>query len=301
MNKKSKIYILFFLILISIYCSFIYKNYKVDKNVDMVDFFLEATMASIILVLFILIQKYKESSKIYNLFNIGFALSFLGHVSDVMDEICEYPKILKNICEDFAKIISFTLLLTGIYLIIKKNELITEKLKQLAHTDSLTGVYNRYEMINRFDLLKKISDRNDTPLSIIYFDIDYFKKINDTYGHLIGDSVLKELAPLISSNLREQDIFGRHGGDEFMIILPETDIKGAVTLAEKLRDKVERFTFEKIPKLTISCGVAQHKRYETIDKTIKRSDDALYISKHKGRNCISSKHDESSFEIPNLV
>ena len=301
MNKKRVIYIRFLLVSISIYCLSIYNFFKSDKNIDKFDFFVEIIMAFIILLLLISIQKYKGSKVIYNLFNIGLALSFLGHVSDVLDEICEFPKILKNISESFTKIISLNLLIIGIYLTIKKNEAITKKLKQIAYTDSLTKIHNRYETINRFELLKKISNRNDKPLSIIYFDIDHFKKINDTYGHLTGDSVLKELASLISSSLREQDIFGRYGGDEFLIILPETDITGAEILAEKLRHKVEQFKFKKISELTISCGLAQYRKYESIDKTIRRSDEELYISKNKGRNCISSKHEESSFEITDLA
>ena len=301
MNNRKKICLSIVTILIISYGFFIDKFYEINNTVKTFDIFTGMAGTLFILLVFIEVQHHTVSKRSYHFFNSGIILLLFSHFSGLLCKMYEYPEVLRQISYDFIEVISFILIFIGIHFTMQENDLNISKLKKLASTDDLTNVFNRYEMINRFNLLKKISDRNDNPLSVIYFDIDHFKKINDTYGHSMGDSVLKELSSLISCNLREQDIFGRHGGDEFLIILPETDLKGAVTLAEKLCDKTEHFKFKKISKLTISCGVAQHKKLEAIEKTIKRSDEALYLSKRKGRNCVSSEQDEKPFEVPDPI
>lgn len=121
------------------------------------------------------------------------------------------------------------------------------------------------------------------------FDIDHFKKVNDEFGHDVGDSVLKELARIIKKNLRQIDIFCRVGGEEFMIILPETEEKNAYQISEKLRKIVESHSKESIPKVTISLGIAQFFKNDDKDNLLKRVDNALYKAKENGRNqsCIA--------------
>ena len=125
--------------------------------------------------------------------------------------------------------------------------------------------------------------RYNTPLSIIYFDIDHFKQINDTYGHKKGDFILKEVSKIILQNIRKTDIFGRWGGEEFIIILPFTDLENALILAEKLRKKIEEHDFDGI-NITISFGVTELKIDDNADTLINRADEALYKAKNKGRN-----------------
>lgn len=116
------------------------------------------------------------------------------------------------------------------------------------------------------------------------FDIDHFKEINDTYGHLTGDDVLKTLADIVRENLRKIDSLVRWGGEEFMIIAPETDLEGAKILAERIRKKVESYKFDKIKTITISLGLALFEKDDTENSVIKRADDALYNAKKRGRN-----------------
>ncbi len=163
----------------------------------------------------------------------------------------------------------------------KKEE---NKLKQISIRDELTGLYNR-RYFN--EILKKEAQRAfryKEPLSMIMYDIDHFKRVNDTYGHMVGDEVLKKLSEIIKSNVRNSDYIFRTGGEEFTILLPGTDLEKAYKVAEKLRKRIENEIFDKVGKITISLGVAQYSENESTDNFIRRTDKALYFSKENGRN-----------------
>ncbi len=161
-----------------------------------------------------------------------------------------------------------------------------EKLKSFLERDYLTGVLTRRALFSHLELL----NCRKTPYSVIMVDIDNFKKINDTFGHQAGDTVLKELGKLFKENLRRSDFVGRYGGEEFLIVLPETEKKKAVTVAEKLRQTVEE-TFFSFPgkRLTVSLGVAYCSEADTFEKTIKLADERLYKAKKLGKNRVASK------------
>jgi diguanylate cyclase (GGDEF)-like protein len=160
---------------------------------------------------------------------------------------------------------------------------LNELLERRATTDMLTGIYNRLRF-NEF-LDRQISEvqRYPHPLALIMFDIDYFKKINDTYGHHAGDQVLRELAKVISAKIRETDVFARWGGEEFMILSPYADGEHAARLAEKLRGAVETHAFVKA-KVTCSFGVTEFDARDTSESLVARVDAALYQAKAEGRN-----------------
>ncbi len=158
-----------------------------------------------------------------------------------------------------------------------------KRIEILSVTDKLTGVYNRIRLDEVLSAEFVRFKRYEQSYSVIMFDIDYFKRVNDTYGHLAGDDVLKSLARLIKQSIRESDIFGRWGGEEFLVVCCGTDIEGAQNLAEKLRSKVEMFSFPAVDRLTCSFGVAQVDDAGT-DNMIKRADEALYRAKQSGRN-----------------
>ncbi|MGE4318807.1 MAG: diguanylate cyclase, partial [Deferribacterales bacterium] len=158
-----------------------------------------------------------------------------------------------------------------------------KRIEELSVTDKLTGIYNRIRLDSAlYDEFLRFK-RLDEVFSIILFDIDFFKKVNDTYGHLVGDDVLRALAKLVKSSLRETDIFGRWGGEEFLVVCCGSDEDGSYTLAEKLRQKVALYEFPAVETLTCSFGVAQIDNDGT-DAMIKRADDALYAAKQNGRN-----------------
>jgi diguanylate cyclase (GGDEF)-like protein/PAS domain S-box-containing protein len=160
----------------------------------------------------------------------------------------------------------------------------TTSLEKKATIDSLTGIYNRMKFEEIMDEEIERISVNGKDLSILLLDIDYFKAINDTYGHQAGDTVLKELSSLISENIKTSDILARWGGEEFVIILPGTNVDGAFQFAEKLRKIIKHNHFTDIGKMTASFGVGQLGEYETKSTLFEKVDKALYIAKNNGRN-----------------
>lgn len=163
-----------------------------------------------------------------------------------------------------------------------------ERLEVISQVDALTGLYNRghWEKMLRIEVERV--KRYGGELTLILFDLDHFKKVNDTYGHLGGDEVLKQVAVVVKESIREHDIGGRYGGEEFGVILPSTSIEGAITVAERLKkkamDSLVTHDGQEI-KFTISQGISTYKDgLEDHDKLLAMADEALYVSKEKGRN-----------------
>jgi len=162
-----------------------------------------------------------------------------------------------------------------------------------ARTDALTGLANRREMQERGRVEVKRARRSGGPVSVILGDLDHFKSINDRHGHEGGDAVLMQIAAILKGALRESDALGRWGGEEFIAVLPGTDINGAVGVAERMRRAVAAAAFDGIPETTtISLGVATSEKIEDHemewDLIVKEADRRLYQAKHEGRNCIVS-------------
>ncbi|CAI8204853.1 MAG: Response regulator PleD [Marinobacterium sp. xm-d-530] len=154
-------------------------------------------------------------------------------------------------------------------------------LKKIAITDQLTGLRNRTSLMHKLDDLVCQANRCRTPLSFISLDLDLFKKINDTHGHAIGDEVLKTLARTMLSRIRKTDLAFRMGGEEFLIVLFDTDLEGAFNLAEVLRHTIEA---EPAIKTTASFGISGYRYDEKVAIALKRADDNLYKAKRTGRN-----------------
>ena len=168
-----------------------------------------------------------------------------------------------------------------------KQEAVEEELEKLATIDGLTNIYNRYKLDKSLEIEIEIAKRYKRPFSLIFFDIDHFKKINDTFGHKIGDKVLQTLANIVSKHIRKSDIFGRWGGEEFLIISPETTLDEAIILAEKLRKIISQYQFEDgLLNITCSFGIVEFSGDENIDEITKRVDLFLYKAKSNGRNRI---------------
>ena len=164
-----------------------------------------------------------------------------------------------------------------------------EEIYRLTTVDGLTQVFNRRYFLEQLDREVSRAKRYRRELSLILFDIDHFKQINDTYGHLAGDYVLKQLATVVKGKIRREDILARYGGEEFAIVLPEIDAPNAVTFADKVRKIVEKapFKFEdtKIA-VTVSVGVGTCGETDDAAALIKRTDEKLYEAKGAGRNVV---------------
>ncbi len=164
-----------------------------------------------------------------------------------------------------------------------------EEIYRLTTVDGLTQVFNRRYFLEQLDREVSRSKRYRRELSLIMFDIDHFKQINDTYGHPAGDYVLKQLATVIKGKIRREDILARYGGEEFAIVLPEIDGANALQFADKVRKLVEKapFKFEDTKiSVTVSVGVGTCLDSDDAANLIKRTDEKLYEAKGAGRNCV---------------
>ena len=167
---------------------------------------------------------------------------------------------------------------------IQERQKIEEKLIQLATIDPLTSIPNRrkFDEVLEYEMNRDARYKNE--LSLVFCDLDYFKKINDEHGHKIGDDVLKAFTRVVSDNIRKTDVVARWGGEEFALLLPETSIMIAASTAEKLRRETERFDFPHVGHISASFGVTQYIEGDTEASLINRADDALYKAKKNGRN-----------------
>lgn len=161
--------------------------------------------------------------------------------------------------------------------------LLIQRLHQGNFKDPLTGIGNRGYFYEKLGQEIKRSKRAGSPVSLVFIDIDNFKTVNDTFGHIQGDKVLVQLAGILKETVRGADSVGRWGGEEFAIILPDTGSEGAVALAERLRRYIAAFNFE--CKVTISAGVATNTGHIDLDKFVSMADDALYSAKNQ-RNSV---------------
>ncbi|WP_180953565.1 GGDEF domain-containing protein [Bacillus sp. T33-2] len=190
-----------------------------------------------------------------------------------------YPQFVSRILLNFF--ISLCVFILAFYFLqeIFKIYLINQELEKAAGTDHLTNLPNRRKID---EILKQQIQQSDSAISIIMFDIDHFKSINDNYGHDVGDSVLKQLASLITRDKNENEFLGRWGGEEFIIVV--SGKINALNEAERMRMLIESHNFEEAGSITASFGVATLQPEDGIESVINRADAALYLSKQRGRN-----------------
>ena len=169
-----------------------------------------------------------------------------------------------------------------------------DSVRKEALTDALTGIANRKQFDQSLREAAMAAMEQDRPLSLLMIDIDHFKKFNDTHGHVMGDQVLKLVARTLTDCVKGRDTAARYGGEEFGIIMPDTRLANAVTVAEQIRKAVasrrivKRNTSETLGAITLSVGVAQYRLGEPMTKLVQRADEALYAAKHGGRNRVQA-------------
>ena len=168
------------------------------------------------------------------------------------------------------------------------------ELRLLSVTDTLTKAYNRRYFIQKVEDELERAKRSDGKFSLIMLDMDHFKRINDRYGHRAGDLVLKGLADMINSRIRKIDTLARWGGEEFIILLPETVANGAVIVAEELRHYLNTMDIPGVDRVTASFGVAGYGPGDTVDTLVNKADNMMYEAKAAGRNCVRANQEDSS-------
>jgi diguanylate cyclase len=166
-----------------------------------------------------------------------------------------------------------------------------EIIREMAIRDVLTGLFNRRHVLELLDYEKNRSSRGGGLFCLAMLDIDHFKNVNDTYGHLVGDAVLRAVATTIKTTMRNTEYCARYGGEEFLIVLTQTNINGALIGAERVRTNIEKIPFPDIAsdfKITVSIGLSEYKMREDVDNIISRADEALYRAKNGGRNRVET-------------
>lgn len=203
--------------------------------------------------------------------------SLLREKDTIVNELIESKKLLEKYSNNLEEMV----------------EQRTEILKWLSITDPLTGLYNRRYFIEQIELEFKRSKRYNRDLSLLMLDIDHFKSVNDNYGHQVGDIVLRKISSIIINQLRDSDLAFRYGGEEFMVILPETKAEDAINVAKRMKQEImeTRHVYRNLNfKVTASIGIVSIKEmlgtFETVDDIIKKVDDNLYKAKNSGRNTI---------------
>jgi diguanylate cyclase (GGDEF)-like protein len=197
--------------------------------------------------------------------SIGILFSSGPVVSDIPDTICQF---FTNALKNLIKI---------------------EALEKDVRTDPLTGTYNRRAFDGMLSRNAETARNRNGSLSVIMFDIDHFKSVNDTYGHDIGDTVLKQVAEAAGNVLRKGSYIIRYGGEEFLVVLPETDCQSSIRVAERMRTAIEELEFTSSStrfRVTASFGVADYARNKTIESMVRKSDQMLYRAKTNGRNTV---------------
>ena len=164
-----------------------------------------------------------------------------------------------------------------------------KELERLSVTDQLTGIFNRTRLDSVLEYEVNAAVRNKHKFSVIMADIDNFKMVNDTYGHQVGDEVLKTMVAILHGRVRLSDTLGRWGGEEFLIICPHTTLESAMQLAERLRRHVAEIQFPEVGQKTASFGVACYREGDQAEDVMKRADDALYRAKENGRNRVEQE------------
>jgi len=303
-NQKSQFIILKSQVLTKVFKDELSKNYSkwfidddylLDKNVSSEEILLNKITEKDILKIKNALAKYKESGKPFyveiNFNSKPVVITFIsinnfeGENIAYLFSLFDGEHLIEHDKSFYYLSVLMLLLFVLLILFTLYYKFSQEKIEKLATFDALSKVYVRRVIMNIIGHEYGKYKRYQTPFSVIMIDIDHFKKVNDTYGHQIGDLVLVGITEIIKTNIRKSDSVGRYGGEEFIVLLPETNLNDAAIVAEKLRHKVSEFDFHKVGKVTISLGVAEVSQdMHSIDDLIKEADKKLYIAKNEGRN-----------------
>lgn len=247
-------------------------------------------------------------NKRFNVFTLLLTITVLGFTSYYRS----YQRMLDGLIgarigglyKDFlVSFTTYTLLICILFIFItaitkKANELLYDMIKskqyeKMSIMDGLTGIFNYRYLVTTLERNKGDFDRSKTPFTIIVFDVDHFKQINDTYGHLVGDEALIQISNCLKSNVRENDIVGRYGGEEFIIIFPNTTSSDAYMIAERCREAISKITIEDYNmKLTVSGGIQEYIG-GPIAEMINNADKKMYYAKSTGRNKVETMYTQA--------
>ncbi len=276
-----------FPLLLLIYVPYQLLFYPRIAEVDWYSVFSEGFVTLIIMLALSLSDRLYEQPFLYRPLIIGFTALLISSMTDLLDEFLQQPVWITTLFEDLTQLIGYPTVVFGLYRWHRHYTQLHDDLQQQVITDYLTGILNRRGFMDRFESEIHLSQRYGSALSLIWFDLDKFKEVNDQFGHHVGDEVLRRISQEAQAAIRQVDIFARMGGEEFCVLMPQTRQDGAVEVAEKLRQVIEQCKCPGDVTVTASFGVAEHIVGEGPDHFLKRADNALYHSKESGRNLLT--------------
>ncbi len=274
-------------IVASIYIVFLFSIGNPVDTIDTLDIGFEAGSIFVALTMAVVISFIKLIPEIKTPLLIGLLCIVIGRTTDCSDE-------LVTVQIGHWSAIGDGIALIGEILVVYSATQWILQAYRLSMTDKLTQLYNRHFLERAFEKLVFLKGRNNPSIALIMLDADDFKKINDQYGHGTGDEVLKIIAKLLESNTRKPDIVARLGGEEFEVLLPNTDVYTALVFAERIRKAFESHEQKLIPRFTASFGVAPYQTGDTIKSLRHRADAAVYKAKRCGKNRVELARKDSS-------
>ncbi|RDE25090.1 GGDEF domain-containing protein [Motiliproteus coralliicola] len=263
-------------------------NEPIEGSLDWFSVCMEGTLTLLPASVLYAIQGLKKQSQVYLPLFVGLTLIILALITDTLDELVHMPTALNALVEGVFQVIGYLLLLIGLKRWVDIDNEQKKHLLKLATTDSLTGIFNRRHFIDALNKETYRCRRYNEALSVILFDIDFFKKINDQHGHNVGDTVLIEVTQRVRHAIRDSDLLARYGGEEFMLLVPEANVETATRMAEKIRQQLQQNQMQGVGQITASFGVSQYRICESPHDLLTRVDQALYRAKSAGRNTVVS-------------
>lgn len=277
-NYRNLIYLItFYQVIMVIYYLFVLTQYHT------LNFFSVQGLMVITLAIYILPNKIMFSLILSIIFSILFFLYPIKRIEEF--EVYEYYKLIT-----YQIMLLIYCNVNNYWTELNKREKFAanRKLLELSSKDPLTGIYNRAKFDNDMNKWVSLSERYGNSFSVILFDIDGFKEINDNYGHLAGDSVAVKIAETINKSIRDTDIFARWGGDEFVLLLPNTDIREAEEMAERMRLCIRNNLYDPATNITCSFGVATYEENDTTQSLLRKADNLLLQAKINGKDRVAS-------------
>ncbi|WP_421864365.1 GGDEF domain-containing protein [Motiliproteus sp.] len=258
----------------------------VTEPLDWISLFTEGCLMLMPAVGLYLIRDLRKHPQVYAPLFIGLTLILLALMTDTLDEFVDMPALLNGLVEGAFQVIGYLSFLVGLKRWAEVDAQQIEHLSQLATTDSLTGIYNRRYFVDALSKETYRSRRYHEKLSVILFDIDRFKQVNDRFGHNVGDTVLIEITHRVREVIRDSDLLARYGGEEFMLLAPNTSGLTATQMAEKIRLQLQQNEIQGVGTITASFGVSEYRSNEVPHDLLTRVDQALYRAKSSGRNTV---------------
>ncbi|MCD9459895.1 GGDEF domain-containing protein [Marinibactrum halimedae] len=273
-------------------------QFERKTSISTLDLWIESCIILQVSAILAMVQRLQYNARAYFQLSLAFSLLLISMLTDLMDELTELNDLYALFAENITFISALVLLLTGFYTWQTHYDLLVKTLEEESTIDPLTKTFNRRYMDSLIESYLTHPPRGTCDMSLMVIDLDNFKRVNDTYGHHIGDIVLQVTAEVINEQTGENDKLARMGGEEFEVVMFNTDEENAVALAESIGKRLSETTIPPVGKVTASIGIATYRNDETLVELRQRADSAMYRAKALGKNRVEIADDRPNFNEP---